>query len=74
MQCTSSGHFRWKFIGTPEDHGWILQDGQYKIKWFSGEQLPPSIIANERSFSTMTENDDLDIENGQYDTDSDDDD
>ena len=27
----------------PEDHGWVLQDGKYKIKWFDGEAAPRSL-------------------------------
>jgi hypothetical protein len=28
---------------SPEESGWILDDGSYKIKWFDGDQLPKSL-------------------------------
>ena len=28
---------------SPPDHGWIFQDGKYKIKWFEGEAAPRSL-------------------------------
>ena len=27
-----------------EAHGWSLENGTYKIKWYDGDQLPQSIL------------------------------
>lgn len=28
---------------SPPNHGWIFQDGKYKIKWFDGDAAPRSL-------------------------------
>lgn len=30
----------------PSKCGWILQDGQYRIFWFDGDQMPKDIAQN----------------------------
>ena len=28
----------------PDDHGWVMHDSSYTIKWFNGDQIPESIL------------------------------
>ena len=60
----------WKSASLPdpcqlklEENGWLLENGQYRIKWFDGEQIPKSMqeILNNDSASALSdaEEDDL---------------
>ena len=55
--------FMWKHAHTaepvlehPEDHGWTLQNGQYRVKWYDGEQMPGD-ISNSVIQDVLTDND-----------------
>ncbi len=60
------------FDGGPLENGWKMDDGHYKILWFQGEQLPPSVLDNMGLLSKETDVEDDDhSENPAYDSDSD---
>ena len=50
-----------------EAHGWSLENGTYKIKWYDGDQLPQSVleILNDGNTSTSEE---ADIDQAAYDS------
>ena len=50
-----------------EAHGWSLENGTYKIKWYDGDQLPQGVleILNDGNTSTSEE---ADIDQAVYDS------
>ena len=48
-------------------HGWSLENGTYKIKWYDGDQLPQGVleILNDGNTSTSEE---ADIDQAAYDS------
>ena len=47
-------------------HGWSLENGTYKIKWYDGDQLPQSILEILNGGNTST-SEEADIDHAAYD-------
>ena len=81
VKCTNYVSAYWKaahtqdplssFGADPLECGWKLEEGQYKIVWFEGEQLPPSIAQNIIALSTEVEEEAEEANISRYDSDSD---
>ena len=57
-----------------KDHGWMLEDGKYKIKWFDGSAAPRSldIILDDADISDSEDEDTVEDDDIQADDSSDD--
>ena len=61
---------------SPTQSGWILDDGQYRILWFEGDQMPKDVAQNVSELIDNNNNDEEDMvlqEQESDDSDSDDD-
>ena len=51
------------------EHGWLLKNNQYAVKWYEGEQLPESVASILCKEDTCTSMDDLEDEQGTWSSD-----